>query len=512
MKRKIKLPSKTKRFSVKKEFSVVASSMGMIFFLIFGIIIFLTPSPMFSAAGKKEKSEQELKISQQEDNLILEKATDYYNRGMYLKAIDEINIAIEFHQRTQDLSDNIQLMAESSYYAWIKSLYKNSAGVSKRNYDKMVLYITLHPEIVSPRIISLVDRIYEQKKLEGEQEKLSCIEKENRKQLEKVLQKIYRLEQSKKSMDDVISGNKTVSDIRREIEIESDYQKARNIKILMISLYILIILSILLLIVHLHQKHKRMLLAQEQFETTMKVVSILQLDAEDDKTPYMSLRNSDSETEAAKIKIRKKTGLSDFDSKNIAASYFEKPESKKQFLALQHQCIELGEKIDRITGRKKNSKKVSELVFKLSKAAGVDDELALIYYCAAMVYDAGFLSVSKNILQGEHLTIRERYEVRSHVQKAGEYFGFIPEDVRTIFLDASEFHHENIDGKGYLAGLSGSKIPLIARFIRVAESYISLINPRSYRKIMDAEAAFNEMKKKNGIYDSKILALLEKVI
>ena len=124
MKRKIKLPSKTKRFSVKKEFSVVASSMGMIFFLIFGIIIFLTPSPMFSAAGKKEKSEQELKISQQEDNLILEKATDYYNRGMYLKAIDEINIAIEFHQRTQDLPDNIQLMAESSYYAWIKSLYK----------------------------------------------------------------------------------------------------------------------------------------------------------------------------------------------------------------------------------------------------------------------------------------------------------------------------------------------------------------------------------------------------
>ena len=124
MKRKIKLPSKTKRFSVKKEFSVVASSMGMIFFLIFGIIIFLTPSPMFSAAGKKEKSEQELKISQQEDNLILDKATDYYNRGMYLKAIDEINIAIEFHQRTQDLPDNIQLMAESSYYAWIKSLYK----------------------------------------------------------------------------------------------------------------------------------------------------------------------------------------------------------------------------------------------------------------------------------------------------------------------------------------------------------------------------------------------------
>ena len=179
---------------------------------------------------------------------------------------------------------------------------------------------------------------------------------------------------------------------------------------------------------------------------------------------------------------------------------------------LQNECIELGDKIDKATGRARNSKKVSELVFKLCKTAGVDDELALIYYCAAMVYDAGFLSISRNILRGEHLTIKERYEVRSHVQKANEYFGFIPESVRRIFLDAAEFHHENMDGKGYLAGLSNTKIPLIARFIRVAESYISLVNSRSYKKIMDANSALTELSKKSGIYDPKILVLLEKVI
>ena len=195
-----------------------------------------------------------------------------------------------------------------------------------------------------------------------------------------------------------------------------------------------------------------------------------------------------------------------------ALSYFDNEASKKDFILLQNKCIELGDKIDKATGRSRNSKKVSELVFKRCKAAGVDDELSLIYYCAAMVYDAGFLSISKNILKGEHLTIKERYEVRSHVQKAKEYYDFIPDGIRRIFLDAAEFHHENMDGKGYLAGLSGTKIPLIARFIRVAESYTSLINLRSYRKSMDVDSALDELRKKNGIYDPKILNLLEKVI
>ena len=46
----------------------------------------------------------------------------------------------------------------------------------------------------------------------------------------------------------------------------------------------------------------------------------------------------------------------------------------------------------------------------------------------------------------------------------------------------------------------------------MSESYISLINSRSYKKIMDTDSALNELKKNAGIYDPKILALLEKVV
>ena len=115
-------------------------------------------------------------------------------------------------------------------------------------------------------------------------------------------------------------------------------------------------------------------------------------------------------------------------------------------------------------------------------------------------------SMNKEVLTAESF--------QSYFEGKEDYkvFDFIPENIRRIFLDAAEFHHENFDGKGYVSGLSGNKIPLIARFIRVSESYISLINSRSYKKIMDTDSALNELKKSAGIYDPKILALLEKVV
>lgn len=481
-------------------------------FCMFTAALLLLPLPVFSENEPAGAPVAEAGISAEEDELIFQKSTSYYNKGMYLKAVDEINIAVELHQATQDVPDNIRLMAEASYYAWINSLKKNSIPISQKDYDKMILSVTLHPEVASDRVLFLVNEFYDQKKHAAENERLACIEKENRKGLDKAVKKISLLNEHKNNLDDVVSGRKTVEDIRRIISVENEYKKARTMKGVMILLYSLLILSILLLILLLRQRHKKMLFAQGQFETTMKVVSILQKEVDGDASPYKPLNTNGTESGTPKTKRRKKIGLSDFESVQIAESFFSGDDAKKRFLSLQHNCMELGERVDKVTGRKRNSKKVSELVFKLCKVSGVDDELSLIYYCAAMVYDAGFLSVPKNILQGEHLTIRERYEVRSHVQKTGEYFGFIPQELQRIFFDASEFHHENCDGNGYLSGLSGNKIPLIARFIRVAESYISLVSVRSYRKIMDSESALIELKKNSGMYDAKILALLEKVI
>lgn len=489
----------------------VAKFFGTFMFLIMGVILFLSPLPIYSSDVNKEEPEHV--ISDVENELIISKTEEYYNKGEYLKAVDQINIGIELYQQVSKVPDNIVMLGEASYYSWINSIYKKSGVLPMRLYNKVILYLTLHPEIMSQRITSLVQKIYEGEKSLLENDRIIAIEKNDRIKLNKIQKQIYVLEQNKNDLENVVHGNKTVKEFKRALEVEQDYKKAQIVKILIIVLYILIFLSILILLIVIKHNHKKTIMAQEQFETTMKVVSILNYTPSSSESPY-SVLNSGEQVKTSKDKNRskRKTGLSDFESEEIAVSYFDDEDAKKKFLKLQNQCIDLGEKVDKVTERKRNSKKVSELVFKLCKASGVDDELALIYYCASMVYDAGFLSVSKSILQGEHLTIKERYEVRSHVQKAGEYFDFIPENIRRIFLDAAEFHHENFDGKGYVSGLSGNKIPLIARFIRVSESYISLINSRSYKKIMDTDSALNELKKNAGIYDPKILALLEKVV
>ncbi|MCR5613884.1 HD-GYP domain-containing protein [Treponema sp.] len=503
-----------RKHAVKNLISKIAPGFGIFAFLVLGVVLIIAPTPAFSAPSNNKVSNKQIaEISEKEDEIIIQKTNSYYNKGQYLKAVDEINISIESHQRTKDLPDNIQLMGEASYYSWINTFYRNSRTIDRRTYDKIILYLTLHPEVMSSRIESLVYEVYENEKLYYEKDRVQAAQKNDRRKLDSILKELYRIDQDKRDLDEVIRGTKTVEDILKAIQVEHEYKKAQYIKYLMITLYTLIFIAIVVLIMFFRRNQKKMLHAQTQFETTMKVVAILQRDSSME-SPYSPLRTNEDETRETKVRTRagRRFGLSDYESQKIAAEYFEQEDSKKQFLQLQNQCMELGDRIDRATGRRRNSKKVSELVFKLCKVADVDDELSLIYYCAAMVYDAGFLSISRNILQGEHLTIKERYEVRSHVQKATEYFAFVPESIKRIFLDAAEFHHENMDGKGYLAGLSGSKIPLISRFIRVAESYISLINSRSYKKIMDSESALNELKKKSGIYDPKILALLEKVI
>lgn len=514
MKCKIKMSTVRKKIS-EKIFTLIQKRRKFTYFC-FGLIFLNLSFPVFSVTENKVQIEKNLELREQQDNLILEKTNDYYNQGKYFKAVEQINIAIEYHQENSTLPSNIQLMAEMVYYTWINSFYKNSKILKLKDYNKVMQYLTLHPEVISPRIEFLMNEIYHNEKNDLENKRIESIKKNNKLELDKILNQIYKLEKGKQDFNDVIAGTISVAEIKQATKIEQNYLQSQRIRYIMILLYFLIFVAIITLIYVIHRNHRNTLEAQKQFETTMKVVAILNQESKTEESPYKPFNeNPMQETENANNTLsneRRKFGLSDYESKKIAISYFENETIKRDFLSLQNQCRELGNKIDVITGRKRNSKKVSELVFKLCKVANIDDELALIYYCAAMVYDAGFLSISKNILRSEHLTIKDRYEIRSHVQKATEYFGFIPESIKQIFLDAAEFHHENVNGKGYLLGLSGNKIPLIARLIRVAESYISLINSRAYRRIMDADSAMAELKRKNGIYDSKILNLLEKVI
>ena len=140
----------------------VAKFLGTFMFLIMGVILFLSPLPIYSSDVNKEEPEHV--ISDVENELIISKTEEYYNKGEYLKAVDQINIGIELYQQVSKVPDNIVMLGEASYYSWINSIYKKSGVLPMRLYNKVILYLTLHPEIMSQRITSLVQKIYEGEK------------------------------------------------------------------------------------------------------------------------------------------------------------------------------------------------------------------------------------------------------------------------------------------------------------------------------------------------------------
>lgn len=187
-------------------------------------------------------------------------------------------------------------------------------------------------------------------------------------------------------------------------------------------------------------------------------------------------------------------------------------EEKLELKNLAIKCEEIGSQIDQISKRKNNSKNVSELVFKLATHLGLNQNTSMMYFCASMVYDIGFLDLPDELLNAESLTDEQKQQLRDHLTGCDDRFEFVPEKYRQIFIDASKFHHENMDGTGYPQGLSGEEIPQIARLIHVAESFTALISRRSYRAIMDKESAIEDMKSKPGLYDPDVVACLDALV
>mgnify|MGYP002620013811 CR=1 FL=1 len=186
--------------------------------------------------------------------------------------------------------------------------------------------------------------------------------------------------------------------------------------------------------------------------------------------------------------------------------------SQEDMQRLALECEDLGELIDKHTDRRNNSKSVSELVFKVCTALGLDRETSMLYFCAAMVYDAGFLSIPADVFRVEILSAEERAKLKEHVSNAEEYLDFVPKECMPLFLDAATKHHENMNGTGYPSGLKGEAIPHVARVIHCAESYVSLTSRRLYHRIRDKDSAVAELKRQPGIYDGEVIDALEHVV
>jgi HD-GYP domain-containing protein (c-di-GMP phosphodiesterase class II) len=165
--------------------------------------------------------------------------------------------------------------------------------------------------------------------------------------------------------------------------------------------------------------------------------------------------------------------------------------------------------IDAKSGRPGHTRKVSKLVFEISKRLDepeVDPEDAAK---AALIYDIGLLEIPDEVLKKpDSLTKDEMVLMRSHTEKGISFFSHV--ELPEHFSHAIKFHHERIDGSGYPFGLSGKDIPQISRIIAISDMFCAMTRERAYKEALTPGMAMKLMKEVSGtLIDPDIFAVLQ---
>jgi len=157
------------------------------------------------------------------------------------------------------------------------------------------------------------------------------------------------------------------------------------------------------------------------------------------------------------------------------------------------------------TGHGEMVARYSEL---LARAMGLSAEDIDDISFAARVHDVGKIFVPDRILnKSGPLTDDEFYQVRQHAHVGAGILGTLPGS--EALQQAVEHHHEAFDGSGYPDGLRGEQIPLWARILAVADSYVNMTTERSFAGARSSEQALTELDRLSGIrYDGLLVRIL----
>ncbi len=155
-----------------------------------------------------------------------------------------------------------------------------------------------------------------------------------------------------------------------------------------------------------------------------------------------------------------------------------------------------------------HSNRVAQLSTSLAKALGVEDKTIKEIEHAASIHDIGKIGVEEAILRKNgRLTSDESEEIKKHPSIGVRIVKSVPflEDAIPVILH----HHERYDGKGYPEGLEGSRIPLSARIVVVADAVDAMMNSRPYRDSLTADRVMRELNSNAGTqFDPEIVEII----
>ena len=150
---------------------------------------------------------------------------------------------------------------------------------------------------------------------------------------------------------------------------------------------------------------------------------------------------------------------------------------------------------DRYT--KRHSEDVARYAVFLAGRMGLEPDFRRAVQSAGVLHDVGKIGIPDVILRKPGRLTSEEYEiVKQHVALGDVIVRDVPD--LDVVRAGIRHHHERWDGSGYLHGLSGEEIPLVARLLAVADAFSAMTTSRPYRKALSVAEALRRLEDAAG--------------
>ena len=348
---------------------------------------------------------------------FLDKANEAYEEGNIEDAYKYVNQALAV-AKDEDSQTNVLYFAQTVYKQKLLNLQKK--------YDDMALIdikmnLEKYPNIENTTIKKLV------KQIEQDQEnKEKAAQKAETAQQRKVEQERFEAQQESwdaqtKAFEELAASTKEQTDAyaqtaeaqkqsNKEMKeafenlgtsfSENAKETKRSTRVLVFSILgiaVFLVFLVFLIILIIRRAAKANQIQQEQYAQAFKLLA--QNQSQTNRLMLGGVTDIYGGNPSLRI-----AGSSTWAPAQALPDVTFSEEDEEELKQLAVKCEEIGQQIDNVTGRKNNSKNVSELVYKLSIQLGLPQGMAMLNFCAAMIYDAGFLAIDPDLLVATQLT------------------------------------------------------------------------------------------------------------
>jgi diguanylate cyclase (GGDEF)-like protein/putative nucleotidyltransferase with HDIG domain len=145
---------------------------------------------------------------------------------------------------------------------------------------------------------------------------------------------------------------------------------------------------------------------------------------------------------------------------------------------------------DRYT--KRHSEDVARYAVFLAQRLGLDEEMIATIRLSGLLHDVGKIGIPDTLLRKPGKLTAQEFDIfKQHVVLGDAIVRDLPN--LELVRAGIRHHHERWDGRGYVDGLEGEAIPMVARIMAVADAFSAMTTTRPYRKALPIEEALKRL-------------------